>query len=231
MPAGGIASAGIGALLGAGESVWGGIEKNKYQNQLNALSANRPQYQIQPEEYDIENQAASMANQGMGANARQSLTNNENNALAVGANGILMGGGNQNQIASLVDKADNSYNNTAIYDDQTRLQNLGNYQTALARMSADRDKQWQINTEQPWKDKMTALSGQLTGANNMFQSGLNMFGSQLGGLGKSLTGTVGTNNSGGATAGQSFGGGIGTTPAAQGLGSGMGLSSLNWGTP
>jgi len=96
MPAGGLISSGVGALLGAGESIWGGIEKNKYQNQLNALSANRPQYAINPEEYQIENQAASQANQGMGANARQQLNNNTDRGLATSANAILMGGGNAN---------------------------------------------------------------------------------------------------------------------------------------
>ena len=46
MPAGGLASAGLGLLIGGGEALWGNSEKNKYQNQINALM-NQYNYQQQ----------------------------------------------------------------------------------------------------------------------------------------------------------------------------------------
>lgn len=63
-------------------------------------------------------------------------------------------------------------------------------------MSATRDKQWQINEEIPWKDKQTALAGQVQGANNMFNAGINTLGSGIMGLAGNLMSRNAGNNSG-----------------------------------
>lgn len=199
MPAGGaLASAGVGLLMGVGEGIWGAINKKKYQRQIDALNGNRPQYQINPEEYDIQNLAMSRANQGMGGAARQQLQNNTDRALATTANAALMGGADANTIGGIVDRSQQAYNQNAIYDDQERLKNLANLQNDWARMSANRDKQWSINKMQPWKDKMTALSQQLAGANNMMMSGFNLAGGSLmSGVGKAFGGGGGSGSGGG----------------------------------
>lgn len=223
MPAGGIASAGVGLLLGLGEGIWGASEKKKYQNQINALNANRPQYEINPEEYNMVNLAESRANQGMGGAARQQLQNNTDRTLATTANAALMGGADANSIGNLVDKSQQAYNQNAIYDDQARMQNLANLQQSWARMSADKDKQWDINKEQPWKDKMTALSQQLAGANNMMMSGFNLAGSGLmSGVGKAFGG--GGGNSGGGDGGGGYGGYSGGGDGGGGWSNGGGMS-------
>lgn len=230
MPAGGLATSGLGLLLGAGEAAWGYSEKKKYQGQIDATNANRPKYQINPEENNIVNLAESRANQGMGGAAKQALQNNTDRSIASLSNAALMGGADANSIGNLVDKSQQSYNQNAIYDDTIRLQNLDNLQSSWARMSADRDKAWQLNELNPWKDRMAALSGQLTGANNMFLSGLNMGGSSLmsgvGKLGSLTSGASGGSGGGGGGAaaqlGQSGSGG-----AASGLlGGGSGWGSL-----
>lgn len=186
MPAGGaLLSAGAGLLIGGGEAIYGASQKKKYQRQVDALSSSMPKYQINPEEYNIQNLAEARANQGMGAGAKQQLQNNTDRTLGTLSNAALMGGADANAISNLVDKTQNAYNQNAIYDDQARLANLNNLQSVWGRLSADKDKQWQINDYQPWKNKMTALSQQLTGANNMFNSGLGLAGSSLmSGIGK-----------------------------------------------
>lgn len=204
MPAGGIVSSGLGLLMGVGTAIWGNSQKKKYQRQIDALNANRPKYQINPEEYDIQNMAESRANQGMGAGARQQLQNNADRNLSTLANAALMGGADANALGQIADNTQQAYNQNAIYDDQVRLQNLSNLQNVWARQSANKDKQWQINDMQPWKDKMTGLNQQLQGANNLFMSGIGMAGSGLMGLGRSIAG-----GGGGGGGGNSGGGGGG----------------------
>lgn len=179
MPAGGLVTAGVGALIGGGEAIYGMTQKKKYQRQLDALSANAPKYQINPEETNMVNLSESRANQGMGAGARSQLQNNTDRTLGTLSSSALMGGADANAIGGLADKVQQNYNQNAIYDDQARLQNLSNLQSSWARLSADKDKQWQINDYQPWKNKMTALSDQLKGASNMEQGGINMLGGGL----------------------------------------------------
>lgn len=201
MPAGGIGvSSAIGALIGGGEAIWGAVEKKKYQSQIDALNSKRPVYSTNPEEYNIQNLAESRAGQGMSAASKQELLNNTNNNLATSLDYALKSGANPNVIGNIAQKTQDTYNQNAIYDDQARISNLNNLQSAYARMSANRDKEFQLNKEQPWKDNMTALHQQLIGANNMFNSGLNLIGgSAISGAGKlfsSKGGTTGARPSG-----------------------------------
>lgn len=179
MPAGGLVIAGVGTAIGVGQALYGNAQRKKYQRQLDALAAQRPEYEINPEEADIMNLAQSRASMGMGAGARQQMQNNTDRTLATLANASLMGGGDANALAAIAERSQNAYNQGAIYNDQVRLQNLSNLQAAYARQSANRDKAWTINDMQPWKDKMTAVSQQLQGANNMMYGGINQAGSGL----------------------------------------------------
>lgn len=203
MPAGGLGIAAVSALIGGGEALWGAHQKKKYQSQIDALNSNRPQYQINPEENNIVNLAESRANQGMGAGARQQLQTNTDRALATTTNAALMGGADANTIGSIVDKSQQGYNQNAMYDDSVRLKNLENLQNSWTRLSADKDKAWDFNQYQPFKDKMTGLSQQLTGANNMFMSGLNMIGSGF------MSGAKGAFSGGGNSGGGGYGGSSG----------------------
>lgn len=238
MPAGGLL---IGSAIGLGEFAYGEAQKSKYRKQQQALAANRPQYQINPEEQQIENISASQANQGIGAGARQTMQNNTDRTLSSLSNTALMGGADPNSIANLAGNVENSYNQNALYDDSLRLQHLADYQNSLARSSANKDKQWQINTEQPWKDNIAAVNQQILGANNTAQSGLNTAASGLASAFKGYSQNGGGgNNSGGGNYTLPFGnyggnmntsaiglgpgnlGGAGNT----GLGSGAGIEPL-----
>lgn len=192
MPAGGLVIAGLGAALGAGQAIYGASQKKKYQRQLDALSANMPKYQTPAEEAYMVNLAESRANQGMGAGARQQLQNNADRTLSTLSNAALMGGADANSLASLAEKVQSGYNQNAIYDDQVRLQNLNNLSNAWARQSANKDKEWQINQYQPWKNKMAAVNQQLLGAVNMQNAGMSQLGSGLMSAGGALTGMMGS---------------------------------------
>jgi|GEM_PF-5357157 len=201
MPAGGLVVAGA---VAAGTLIYGAIKEKKAKAAQAALLASRPKYQIPQEEQDIENLAESRANMGMSGASRQQLQNNTDRSLATSTNAALMGGADPNTIGNIAEKSQEGYDQNAIYDDQVRLQNLNNLQTAYARMSANKDKAWSINNNQPWKDQAAAASQQVQAANNIEMSGISQLGSAASGAGKYFGGGAGGGMSRG---GGSFGGG------------------------
>lgn len=177
MPAGGLVVAGLGAAISAGTAIYANAQKQKELKQQQALLNNRPVYPIPPEQARMQALAEAQAGQGLSGAASQQLKNNADNALSTETNAIQMGGGNNNQVANIAANSQNAYNNIALYDNNTRLQNLSNLQNIWANASAEKDKAWSINQEQPWKDNMAAVYGQLQGATNLQNSSLNSLGS------------------------------------------------------
>lgn len=175
MPAGGLVSAGVSGAVGLGTAIYGAIQKRKAQQ---AAAANKmPTYNIPTEEQDALTLAGSQAGQGMSDASRQAYLNNAGSGLAATTNAILRGGGDANSIGNAYNKYETGINNQAIYDDQARMQHLSNLQGEFHRMSAQKDKQWQINQYAPWANKAQAIGQQLTGGQNMMMAGINTLGS------------------------------------------------------
>lgn len=195
---------GIGLGLSAITAIYGGIEgaqaKKAALNNLN----NRPQWQPLPEDDNQLNLAESQANQGMGAGARQTLLNNSQNNTSAVTEAALMGGGDANTSANIVDKSQQQLNNLATYDDQARQSHLqtlmGTYNQYANQRQANADKEFQINKYAPWADRQQLYGQQMQSGQNLLMSGLNTFGKGLMGLG----GSGGDNGNNG---GSSFGGG------------------------
>lgn len=160
-----------GAAIGAGQMAYGASLKKKYQREADANKM--PEYQINQEERDMMRQAETMAGQGMSDASREGMRSNTDRAMGTSIDAILKGGGNPNAIASLAGNFQNQINQMAVYEDQARLKNLENLQNQRARMSANRDKAYQINQYQPWANRAQAIDQQLTGAQNMMQGGFN----------------------------------------------------------
>lgn len=171
-----------GAAIGAGQIAYGAHQKKKAQE---AAAANvMPEYKIAPEEQQMLSAAESQAGSGMSDAAAEALRANSDRAQGTSIDAILRGGGNVNAIGNLASKTQSGLNQLAIYDDQARLQKLQELQTARARMSANRDKSYQINEYNPWANKSQAIAQQLAGGQNMMMSGINTLGQGiLGGLG------------------------------------------------
>lgn len=195
MPAGGLIVAGV---IGAGTAIYGAIQKDKA---AKAARANvRPAYGIPQEEYQNLSLAESQAGQGMSDAARQQLQNNASAGLAGTQNAILRAGGSANAIASAEEKYQQGINQNAIYDDQARVSNLRNLQSAYTRMSADKDKEWQINQYGSWADKAQAISQQAASADKTMWSGINTVGSAASGIAGS--GSLGSSTASAVAAGR-----------------------------
>lgn len=132
---GGIA-AGAGAI---GKIAYGAHQVHKGNKDLKALEANRPKYQVNP---ILQNNA----NFGFGQQATNYYTENVNRGLGAGINAITQGGGDLNQIMSLINGSQNAYKQYAMADAQQKLQN----QSALVN---DQRAAWDYNSNIPFQQK------------------------------------------------------------------------------
>jgi hypothetical protein len=196
MPAGGLVTLGVGAAITGGEAIYADAQKKKALRQQEALLANRPLYKINPEEGQMVSLAESQAGQGLSDQARAQLNAQTNQQFASATDAALRGGADPNAIGNIAANSQNAYDNTALYDDQLRLQHLSNLNNIWARSSANKDKAFQINQEEPWKDQTTAAYGQIVGAQNMENSAINGLGSSLIGAGTNIAQTTIKANSG-----------------------------------
>lgn len=177
MPAGGLVVTGA---IGLGTAIYGAIQKNKA-----AKLANKnvePTYTIPQYEADNLSLAESRAGQGMSDASRQQLLNNSNSGLAATEGAILRSGGSANAISGAQDKYQQGLNQMSIYDDQARLGNLANLQSAYTRASAESDKAWQINQYAPWANRAQAIAQQSAAADKTMWAGINSFGKSAGAL-------------------------------------------------
>lgn len=167
----------VGMIAGAGLGLYGIAQGAAMRQQaLRAQAANvRPAYTEAPQEQQMLNTAESMYGQGMSDAAREAYRQSIDRTLGTGIDAVLRGGGNINNVGTLVGNTQGEVNKMAIYDNEARLQNLERLQGARARYSAVKDKDWQLNKYNPWADKAAAINQQLTAAQNMTNSGFNTF--------------------------------------------------------
>ena len=174
MPAGGAAVLGGGAI---GLIAYGAIKKA--QDAKAAANNTRPTYNIPQEEYDNQRLAESQAGQGMSATSRQAYQNSADSGLANTTDAILRGGGDPNGIGNAYNSYQNGINNLSIYDDQVRMQHLNGLVAQNQRMSADKDKAWQVNQFAPWADKAQALALKQQADQQLISQGVGIAGQAL----------------------------------------------------
>ena len=170
------------AAVAIGTTVYGAVKANKA---AKAAAANvRPAYTTPQTEYDNQRIAESQAGQGMSAASKQDYLNNAGQGLAATNDAILRGGGDANSLSATYDKYNQGISNLSIYDDQARQGHLNNLIAQNQRMSADTDKNWQLNQYAPWTDKAKLYAAQQ-------QAGQQIEGQGIGMLGKAATGAAG----------------------------------------
>lgn len=169
-------------IIGAGIATYGIVKQS--QAEKAAKNNKRPTYNIPEEEYDGERLAESQASQGMSAASKQYYLDNAGQGLSATTDAILRGGGDPNSIGSAYNNYQKGINSLSVYDDQARQQHLQGLTSAYARMSADKDKAWQVNQYGPYADKAQAYAAQEAGAQKTIGSGISIFGQGLGGLAK-----------------------------------------------
>lgn len=174
-----------GAALGAGQMLYGAAQKRKADA---AAKANvMPKYNIPQYEQQALALEESRAGQGMSDAAREAMRANIDRAQGTTIDAMLRSGASPNAIGATAAGTQAQLSQMALYEDKARIENLARLQAQRARMSANMDKEYQINQYAPWANRAQAIAQQQAGAQNMFMSGMNTL--QQGLLG--VAGTVG----------------------------------------
>lgn len=236
------------AVAGLALAAYGAIQKAQSEKKAKQNLANRPTYSPLPEDTTDLRLAENMANTGMSGSALQQLQNNTDRALSTSTNAALMGGGDPNVLSNIVDKSQNAYNQTAIYEDQARQQNLrqllGMYGQYNQQRQFNADKQYQVNQYGPWADRQQLYAQGIAGGQQTMNSGINMFGSGLAGYVSNMgnyrapvaqqpqgqTGGSGFNASSGGVPYGGYSSSFGNTPSTGGGGMGEPSSGNTPGT-
>jgi hypothetical protein len=155
--------------IAGAQALLGGFQ---YLNAINQAKKNiRPTYSIDPSyQYNVDILKNTM---GLPQSALDLYYKNIGQNTNQGINGILSSGGNANQIASLVNGQNQNYENIAVQDALQRKQDINGILGAQTALAEQKDKAWQLNFFDPYKDRAQAISAEKTaGLNNIF-GGLN----------------------------------------------------------
>lgn len=166
-----LVGAGVGALSG-GINAFEGAKQKKA---ANAALANNvmPQYQIPQTEWDNLNQLQSQAGQGLSDSSRTVYNNAAGQGLGASISAIQRGGGDVNTLGGAFNSYLNNTSQLALADDKMKNQHMADLIGGRQRISADQDKEYQINKYSPWANRQQALTQQVTAAANKEQAGFN----------------------------------------------------------
>jgi hypothetical protein len=120
---------------------------------LDAETSIRPEYHIPENVTDVLDFTKSRASSGLSDATKQTYTQDAERGASMGIDAILKGGGNVNNIADLYGAYDSGISKMSVIDEQLRSQNVKNMMDANMTYADEKDKEWQLNTFDPWADK------------------------------------------------------------------------------
>jgi hypothetical protein len=167
-------AAGIGAGVGLGESIWGGIKASQANRQMDELEKNRPMYS-RPDEIK---QYLEMAKTGANSNlpGQTQLTQNTQQATQ-GMLSKLQDSGqlDAGAIQQLYQSELGAYNNLAMQQAQYHQSQQDRLSQALSESAKYSDQEFEYNVNAPWQRKMGR-------AMNKYEAGQSMLGQGISGI-------------------------------------------------
>ncbi len=170
----------VGAIIGAGTAIAGGIQAGIGAHRQKKLDKNRPVYEIPEEIRQNLTQAQQQAQQGIPEEYKQQFLSNLERGSAQALQGISSRKGGLIGIGALNQQQNDAYANLMSTDAQARMQNQGALMNQRQQMADYKDQAFEFNKVNPYNrasDRNQALIG--AGMQNI-SSGLQM---GLGGMG------------------------------------------------
>jgi hypothetical protein len=168
----------ISGVMGLAQLAVGANQKAKARK--DAQNNTMPPYEISSLYGDTLGVAQREANYGFSPETLNAFTQTSQQNLASGAENILRGGGDINDIAKLYGIDNNARKNLAFENDKLRATKLQNLFDQSAQYAGQQAIQWRLNYFDRWKDRAVASASLLQGGNNMMQSGFNTLGNTAG---------------------------------------------------
>jgi hypothetical protein len=167
-------AAGIGAGVGIGETIWGGIKASKANTEMDNLENNRPQYSRPEEIKQLLEMAKTGANSQMGGSAQLAQANQQ------ATQGMVSKLQDSNQldagaIQKLYQQELGANNSLAFQQSQYHQQQLDRLSQAFGESAKYADQEFEYNVNAPWQRKMNR-------AQNKYEAGQSMVGKGISGI-------------------------------------------------
>jgi hypothetical protein len=183
MPAAALATAGLGALVGAYQALSSGV--NKKNQALEQHAFNAPKYMGDQGVADYYQQSKQMANTaGKDSLLYKTQMQNANRALGIG----LSGGRGLSRVSALTQNLSDASNNALLNAEQQRERRFNQLGQATQMRSADEMRKFQINQQQPWETKYNLLAAKAAKAAEQKQAGFQNLSGGLMNFGTALAG-------------------------------------------
>jgi len=180
----------VGAIIGAGTALAGGIQAGIGAHRQKKLDKNRPVYEIPEEIRQNLTQAQQQAQQGVPEEYRQQFLTNLQRGSSQALSGISSRKGGLAGIAQINQNENDAYASLMTQDAQARMQNQQQLYGQRQNMADYKDQAFEFNKVNPYNrasDRNQALIG--SGMQNI-SSGLQMGLGNIGGFGGNKTETT-----------------------------------------
>lgn len=167
-------AAGIGAAVGLGESIYGGIKSGQANRKMSDLEKNRPVYSRPDEIKQYLEMAKTNANSNMPGQTQMEQNNQQSTQSMISKleeTGQLDAGAIQKLYQSEV----GAHNNLAMQQAQYYQSNQDKLGQALQKSAQYADQEFEYNVNSPWQRKYNKAIGQYESGQQTLNNGLNSF--------------------------------------------------------
>jgi hypothetical protein len=165
------------AALGLGSAAVGFFGKKSAESTAKKLAASRPKLSDSPYLKDQLSLAESEVSTGMSAEAKAAYEGDLDRSLSTSLSAVLKGGGSPNSVGQILSNDQVGRGRLAIMKDNMRLNQINNLTRAQDANEEERQKQFGVNEDAPWKDESQANAASLQASNQQMWSGIETAGS------------------------------------------------------
>lgn len=133
----------------------------------------RPTYDIQPEYFQNQQMAQSLAQGGLTDAAKNYYQTNADRGLGASLGASLTTGGGVNTIQDLYDKYDQGNRAIAAADSEQKIKNIQNLMTTNNQLADQKTQKWVLDKYQPYLDTAKSIAGEKAQGAGELNSGLN----------------------------------------------------------
>lgn len=169
----------VASAVGIGTTVAGIFEKKSADKTAAQLQATRPKLSNSPYIKDQLSLSESELSTGMSGGAKAAYESDLDKSLSTSLSAILKGGGSVNNVGEIFSNDQQGRGRLAIMKDNLRLAEIDRVSRSRDAAEQEREQQFGINEDAPWKDAAQANAQARQGAENQIWSGLGTAGAGL----------------------------------------------------
>jgi hypothetical protein len=169
----------ISAAVGVGSAVVGIVNKGKANKEAARLQTTRPKLGPSPYLKDQLSLSESELSTGMSGEAKAAYESDLDKSLSASLSAVLKGGGSPNNVGEIFTSDQQGRQRLALMKDNLRLAEIDRVSRARDAAEQERQQEFAVNEDAPWKDTVQANALARQGSENQIWSGVGTAGAGL----------------------------------------------------